>query len=307
MIQKGGEIFTKARIRTILLVIIGLVVLGAGLKGKQNIKELQDALKKYALSYDLENRYEFYVRYGMGCTSSPDNFEKLHNDRVEEFKFDFENYKTADVLEDDEDEDRVHAEHLEGKHFHSSNPYKVLNIDPSALLSDIKKAYRDLSRKEHPDKNRSNKVIANRNMILITAAYEKLTDKNNEEYDEFVNLKQRFEDNTNNLKSNKSAKISGFCAMINQIYRIYRQIFSKGDSLLMVCIKYGGLAIGAGLAAKAAANGANHVLDAAVETIYYTINNSSTSTKSGDIKILIPPAIKNNDNMSQLSLVKDFK
>ena len=282
MIQKGGEIFTKARIRTILLMIVGLVVLGAGLKGIHDIYELREKLKKYAKSDELQNNLKFYSTFITGCRLNADGLaisilEKNKQDTDEDDSY--SNY-TND------------AEHSEGNHFHSNNPYEVLNVQPSDGLNDIKKAYRDLSRKEHPDKNHSNKLIANENMVLISAAFEKI-----------FKLKKRAE----KLVDYKDKSISGLCATINQIHHVIGQIFNKGDTLLMISMKYGGLAVSAGLAAKNAASAANHVLDAAVETIYYTINNFYKRTKSGDIKILIPPAIKNNVNMSQLSIVEDFK
>ena len=38
----------------------------------------------------------------------------------------------------------------------SFDPYQILNVDPGAELSDIKKAYRSLSKIKHPDKNPNN-------------------------------------------------------------------------------------------------------------------------------------------------------
>lgn len=55
-------------------------------------------------------------------------------------------------------------------------PYELLGIKTDATEEQIKKAYRELSRSLHPDKNRSNPEAANE-FILLTKAYTILTDE----------------------------------------------------------------------------------------------------------------------------------
>lgn len=55
----------------------------------------------------------------------------------------------------------------------TSNPYEILGVDPSASDEEIKKAYRRLSRKYHPDANinNPNKDQAEAKFKEIQAAY----------------------------------------------------------------------------------------------------------------------------------------
>jgi translocation protein SEC63 len=55
------------------------------------------------------------------------------------------------------------------------DPFQILGVTQGALLKDIKKAYRQLSLKYHPDRNVGNKV-AEEMFMKVTKAYEALTD-----------------------------------------------------------------------------------------------------------------------------------
>lgn len=50
--------------------------------------------------------------------------------------------------------------------------YKVLQVDRSAKDDDLKKAYRKLAMKWHPDKNPNNKKEAEANFKKISEAYD---------------------------------------------------------------------------------------------------------------------------------------
>jgi len=56
------------------------------------------------------------------------------------------------------------------------DPYETLEIDESASLREVKKAYRKLSLIYHPDKNPDD-PLATAKFILITKAYNCLTDE----------------------------------------------------------------------------------------------------------------------------------
>ena len=57
-----------------------------------------------------------------------------------------------------------------------NDPYKVLGVSPNATDDEIKKAYRDLARKYHPDKYRDSDLadLASEKMKEINAAYEEI-------------------------------------------------------------------------------------------------------------------------------------
>jgi curved DNA-binding protein CbpA len=68
----------------------------------------------------------------------------------------------------------------------SENYYKVLGISKSASSQEIKKAYRKLAIKYHPDKNKVNKEAASEKFKKISEAYDVLSDdEKRKKYDQF--------------------------------------------------------------------------------------------------------------------------
>ncbi|MEG0124430.1 MAG: DnaJ domain-containing protein, partial [Malacoplasma sp.] len=64
-----------------------------------------------------------------------------------------------------------------------TNYYKILNLDSNASISEIKKAYKDLIAKYHPDVCKE--IDADKKTIELNKAYEILSDvKLKKEYDE---------------------------------------------------------------------------------------------------------------------------
>ena len=64
--------------------------------------------------------------------------------------------------------------------------YEVLGISKGASDAEIKKAYRKLARKYHPDLNRDNPKAAEEKMKEVNAAYEILKDpQKRAQYDQF--------------------------------------------------------------------------------------------------------------------------
>ena len=64
--------------------------------------------------------------------------------------------------------------------------YKILDIDKKSNDDTIKKAYRKLAMKWHPDKNPDNKEVSESRFKEISAAYDVLSDKKKrQEYDQF--------------------------------------------------------------------------------------------------------------------------
>merc|ERR1719326_791432 len=75
----------------------------------------------------------------------------------------------------------------DGEEMFSFNPFKILGIEEGSEMSDIKKAYRKLSLKYHPDKNPGD-ATANDLFIKVAKAYEVLTDDTaRENYEKYGN------------------------------------------------------------------------------------------------------------------------
>lgn len=90
-----------------------------------------------------------------------------------------------------------------------NNLYVILNIKPNATYEDIKKSYRKLVLKYHPDKHTNdNTNYYNKKFIDIQNAFEILSDKNKRTQYDLENLKL-------NEKLNTKSKIKEFVNFIN--------------------------------------------------------------------------------------------
>lgn len=90
------------------------------------------------------------------------------------------------------------------------NYYKILGVLQDANKDEIKKAFRNLAKKYHPDKNKDNKDAIEM-FQQINEAYETLSNESSrEEYDKKLNQnnsnKQKNKNNANNEKSQGKTK-----------------------------------------------------------------------------------------------------
>jgi len=68
----------------------------------------------------------------------------------------------------------------------SENYYEILGIPKNSQQKDIKKAYRKLAVKYHPDKNKENKELAEKNFKKVNEAYSVLSNKEQKDiYDKY--------------------------------------------------------------------------------------------------------------------------
>ncbi|XP_071966182.1 dnaJ homolog subfamily B member 6-like isoform X2 [Antedon mediterranea] len=104
--------------------------------------------------------------------------------------------------------------------------YQVLDVSRDATADDIKKAYRKLALKWHPDKNPSNKEEANNKFKEVSAAYEVLSDaKKREIYD---NGGRDFDFNEFN-NFNDFGHHQGFAYQFSSPEDIFREFFGTDD------------------------------------------------------------------------------
>ncbi|KAI0986537.1 hypothetical protein GJ496_011166 [Pomphorhynchus laevis] len=86
----------------------------------------------------------------------------------------------------------------------TENYFDVLGIKPGATTFEIKRAFRQLARKWHPDKNRDNQVVAEKNFKLILDAYEHLSEGKDQI---FNNIFHGFTQSENNLSKEQVEEI----------------------------------------------------------------------------------------------------
>ena len=72
------------------------------------------------------------------------------------------------------------------RRFNSANPYATLGLDKGASQDDIKKAYRRLAKKWHPDLNQGDREAAEKKFKQIAEAYQLISDpQRRQQYDAF--------------------------------------------------------------------------------------------------------------------------
>ncbi len=88
----------------------------------------------------------------------------------------------------------------------SLNYYKLLNISTNASEKEIKKAYRNLAKKYHPDTYEGDKSIAEKKMQQINEAYDTLSDiTRRNEYDKKIGIYKETEQKANTNYNNSSS------------------------------------------------------------------------------------------------------
>lgn len=82
----------------------------------------------------------------------------------------------------------------------TSDYYKILNLSKNCTKEDIKKNYKQLALKWHPDRNKTNKEVAEEKFKKISEAYEVLIDDSKRhEYDNNSIISQNFFNNPNDI------------------------------------------------------------------------------------------------------------
>lgn len=105
--------------------------------------------------------------------------------------------------------------------------YNILGVSKTASQDDIKKAYRKLALKWHPDKNPDNKDEAERKFKELAEAYEVLSDKSKrDEYDRFGNDRMRY---TGSSSSDFSSDFPGFTFTFRSPDEVFREFFGGQD------------------------------------------------------------------------------
>lgn len=108
--------------------------------------------------------------------------------------------------------------------------YKILNINNNSNKDDIKKAYRKLAIKFHPDKNKNNKESENK-FKEINEAYEVLSDKNKKkDYD----LTKRNINNFHTTQTFHFKNVGNANVFINRFFNYNFQNINSNNSLFRI-------------------------------------------------------------------------
>ena len=109
----------------------------------------------------------------------------------------------------------------------SKNYYEILEVDSNATETEIKKSYRKLALKWHPDKNPNDVELATQKFNEISEAFEVLSDtQKRKQYDLFGNI-----NSSNGPKQNPQDIFNNFFNDINQDTFFENILNSKMNSL----------------------------------------------------------------------------
>ncbi|RMF92655.1 MAG: molecular chaperone DnaJ [Candidatus Schekmanbacteria bacterium] len=109
------------------------------------------------------------------------------------------------------------------------NFYEILGVSHDATESEIKRAYRKLAIKFHPDKNNGSKKYINR-FLEVAAAYEVLSDaKKRKEYNALLLSSKG--NISNDVFEVYKRSFNGFSSLFNDIYNDFVGFYNKKDIL----------------------------------------------------------------------------
>lgn len=105
--------------------------------------------------------------------------------------------------------------------------YSILGVSKTASQDEIKKAYRKLALKWHPDKNPDNKEEAERKFKELSEAYEVLSDTSKRDaYDRYGNDRMR---QTGSSSSDFSSDFPGFTFTFRSPDEVFKEFFGDQD------------------------------------------------------------------------------
>jgi len=114
-----------------------------------------------------------------------------------------------------------------------SSYYEILEVSTSASHNDIRKAYRQLALKWHPDKNQGQEEVSTRKFKAITQAYEVLSDSNKRRtYDQSqqqMSERSHFSTHNNLPNANLSNRPDNF--NLRDPFEVFQEFFRSGDVL----------------------------------------------------------------------------